>query len=621
MKRINCREAAIEGVITRHGTLVGPLMTELTGFPELTPYGGGWCGNDVFAAALTEEHRQLARRYTQQMGERLRQEGYRGYFELDFLADMDTGEMYLGELNPRVTGASSMTNVTAVAYGDMPLFLFHLLEFMDVDYEIDVDELNAGWAQPSAIDEWSQFILKDTADKVELITEAPRSGIWRLDPAAHGGISLRAPRHRLAHRRRRGRGVLPADRPGGRLPLPGRRHRHPRHARAAADRRPRADGPRPHVDRGDQAASSRPRRCDGAARAWLPIREPGAVLVQDAADGTTCGSATSRRSRSSRRAPRGRRCSSGTGRATATGSCTRARRRARRTRSRCGRCGSTCPSSCPTYERLCRARRAAAISRRASSPCGRRRRTSSGLLAGGLAAGRPGARAATTTTRRSGSRASILHTRWVRAVIGSSDCAWGLLDGINDAGLAVSLAFGGRKVVGSGFGVPLVVRYLLETCDDDRAGPRRPAPSPLPPRAHADDRRRRAATSAPPILVARPRRRAVAQRSSRRTTRGASSGASTRRPPARSSGRSCLAPPARTRLHHARASSSRPSCSRRCTRRDYDRGMGTLYTVRLPRARGPRRVPLAGSHLGAALRGVRGGHPLRASGATACRLM
>jgi len=190
MKRINCREAAIEGVITRHGTLVGPLMTELTGYPELTPYGGGWCGNDVFAAALSEEHRRQARAFARQMGERLRQEGYRGYFELDFLADMDTGEMWLGELNPRVTGASSMTNVTAVAYGDMPLFLFHLLEFLDVDYEIDVEELNAGWAQPSAIDEWSQFILKDTAHVVELITEAPSSGIWKLDPAAHGGISF-----------------------------------------------------------------------------------------------------------------------------------------------------------------------------------------------------------------------------------------------------------------------------------------------------------------------------------------------------------------------------------------------------------------------------------------------
>ena len=71
---------------------------------------------------------------------------------------------------------------------------------------------------------------------------------------------------------------------------------------------------------------------------------------------------------------------------------------------------------------------------------------------------------------------SILHTRWVRPVIGSGDCAWGLLDGLNDAGLAVSLAFGGRAVVGSGFGVPLVVRYLLETCettDEARATLRR----------------------------------------------------------------------------------------------------------------------------------------------------
>ena len=51
-------------------------------------------------------------------------------------------------------------------------------------------------------------------------------------------------------------------------------------------------------------------------------------------------------------------------------------------------------------------------------------------------------------------------------VIGMSDCLWGLLDGVNDAGLAVSLTFGGRRVLGDGFGIPIVVRYLLETCTD-----------------------------------------------------------------------------------------------------------------------------------------------------------
>jgi predicted choloylglycine hydrolase len=58
-------------------------------------------------------------------------------------------------------------------------------------------------------------------------------------------------------------------------------------------------------------------------------------------------------------------------------------------------------------------------------------------------------------------------TQWgERRVIGMSDCLWGLLDGMNDRGLAISLTFGGRPDVGDGFAVPLVVRYLLETCDD-----------------------------------------------------------------------------------------------------------------------------------------------------------
>ena len=62
--------------------------------------------------------------------------------------------------------------------------------------------------------------------------------------------------------------------------------------------------------------------------------------------------------------------------------------------------------------------------------------------------------------------ALVLRTCWQdRAVMGTSDGLWGLVDGINDAGLAVSLTFGGRRVVGDGFGVPLILRYVLQTCE------------------------------------------------------------------------------------------------------------------------------------------------------------
>jgi biotin carboxylase len=180
MKRINNRAAAVEAVITRHGTVVGPLMTDLTGHPELTPHKGGWCGNDIFPEALSPEHRERARVLTQQLGDRLAVEGYRGFLEIDYLADVDTGELYLGEINPRISGVTSMTNVTAAAYADMPLFLFHLLEYMDVDYDIDVEDINLRWAEAASVDVWSQIILKDTGDEVERLTAAPRTGIWRM---------------------------------------------------------------------------------------------------------------------------------------------------------------------------------------------------------------------------------------------------------------------------------------------------------------------------------------------------------------------------------------------------------------------------------------------------------
>jgi predicted choloylglycine hydrolase len=67
--------------------------------------------------------------------------------------------------------------------------------------------------------------------------------------------------------------------------------------------------------------------------------------------------------------------------------------------------------------------------------------------------------------------ATVYRSRWgTRRVMGTGDCLWGLVDGINDRGLAVSLTFGGRQEVGDGFGVPLVIRYVLEVCDDVAAG-------------------------------------------------------------------------------------------------------------------------------------------------------
>jgi len=185
MKRINCRGSAIEACVTRHGTIVAPLMTELVGFKEMTPYKGGWCGNEIYPNAFTPQLRKKAAEYTQLFGDQLRKEGYKGYFELDFLIDQDNGEIYLGELNPRVTGASSITNHAVFALADAPLYLFHILEWMDVDYELNIKDINRRWAKQENTDSWSQLVIKHTEDTIEIISAAPRSGIWKMYDTGH----------------------------------------------------------------------------------------------------------------------------------------------------------------------------------------------------------------------------------------------------------------------------------------------------------------------------------------------------------------------------------------------------------------------------------------------------
>ena len=65
-----------------------------------------------------------------------------------------------------------MTNHAAFAHADAPLFLFHLLEFSGVEFDLDIDELNARWADPENIDSWSQMVIKRTEDTVDLLRTA-----------------------------------------------------------------------------------------------------------------------------------------------------------------------------------------------------------------------------------------------------------------------------------------------------------------------------------------------------------------------------------------------------------------------------------------------------------------
>jgi predicted choloylglycine hydrolase len=61
----------------------------------------------------------------------------------------------------------------------------------------------------------------------------------------------------------------------------------------------------------------------------------------------------------------------------------------------------------------------------------------------------------------------LLRSAWRgNPVMGMVEFIWGLSDGINADGLSVALAFGGGSQTGRGFGICMILRYVLETCAD-----------------------------------------------------------------------------------------------------------------------------------------------------------
>ena len=61
----------------------------------------------------------------------------------------------------------------------------------------------------------------------------------------------------------------------------------------------------------------------------------------------------------------------------------------------------------------------------------------------------------------------LTQSNWLgQEIIGSNECLWGLDDGMNRSGLVASLTFGGSNQLGKGFGIPFIMRYLLQTCEN-----------------------------------------------------------------------------------------------------------------------------------------------------------
>lgn len=142
--------ASVAMCLTRHGVLASRLQRQLVDLP----YCGDFPEDGIFCGHVWDEtpwHFRAAERAAAQVdliGRYLWALGYKGILGVDFLVDEEKKQIIPLEINPRFTGAFPMLSLLYLKEGKIPLEVFHMLEFMDVPYEMNTASLNEEYAKP-----------------------------------------------------------------------------------------------------------------------------------------------------------------------------------------------------------------------------------------------------------------------------------------------------------------------------------------------------------------------------------------------------------------------------------------------------------------------------------------
>ena len=167
--------------ITRQGNLTSGLQKQLVDLPYCNdvPEDGIFCGHvwdeTLWSAAIQEDSLKQANR----IGEYVASLGYRGILGIDFIIHEAGREICPIEINPRFTGAFPMLSLLHLQNGVIPLDIFHMLEFLDLPYQLDVEEQNEKYARPIKGSHLLLF-LPPTGQKVRFDRLLP--GLYEYEP-------------------------------------------------------------------------------------------------------------------------------------------------------------------------------------------------------------------------------------------------------------------------------------------------------------------------------------------------------------------------------------------------------------------------------------------------------
>jgi hypothetical protein len=173
--------ASVALCLTRHGILFSGLQRQLIDLPycEDISENGIFCGHSWSETAWPSHVQAEAVRQARLIGEYLAGMGYKGILGIDFLISRDKKQVYPLECNPRFTGAFPMLSQLQLWHNIVPMDVFHMLEFLDLPYEMDPASLNERYGEAIR---GSHIILFSGSNALLTGDGLREAGLYECDP-------------------------------------------------------------------------------------------------------------------------------------------------------------------------------------------------------------------------------------------------------------------------------------------------------------------------------------------------------------------------------------------------------------------------------------------------------
>jgi hypothetical protein len=135
--------------LTRHGLIQSPPALQYTGLSGLTQNPFATVGRQWPSLAPVEIQNKIQQITTDFSEKILKPLNYKGFFGLDFI--VSDNQVYLLECNPRLTASFAFYTQIELNNGLTPLFYYHLAEFINLDYFIDIAQEQKRFNNPNII--------------------------------------------------------------------------------------------------------------------------------------------------------------------------------------------------------------------------------------------------------------------------------------------------------------------------------------------------------------------------------------------------------------------------------------------------------------------------------------